>query len=61
MSENGETFLKYIGGPLFTAAIGMVVFWLQDRFHKRTTLNRREVARAEATETVAFIEKWLQT
>ena len=61
MTENTENFLKYFGGPLITAVLGATGFWIQDLFRKRDARNNRGAARAEATETVNFIEKWLQT
>ena len=53
--------LLAIAGPAVTALLGLVVVWLQDWRRERDAFTQRTNARKEATELVAFYEKWIQT
>lgn len=48
-------------GPVVTALVGLVVVWLQDWRRERDAYTQRAHARQEATELVAFYEKWIKT
>jgi hypothetical protein len=51
-----EIWLRLIGSLLTAIGIGV-----QELRQSRDAYGRRKLARAEATEMVAFIEKWIQT
>jgi hypothetical protein len=48
-------------GPFLTALLGLFVVWLQEWRRSRDTYTQRAHARIEATELLAFYEKWIQT